>query len=70
MKASQTLAVQWQPHRESNQRWLIDAQPDGTYKISNQANGKALDGASSTSNGAPLIQYTCNGGSQQKWKLR
>lgn len=62
--------VQWQPTRHSNQRWWIDQQADGTYKIWNQASGKVLDGASSTNNGAALIQWDWNGERQQRWILR
>ncbi len=62
--------IQWQPNRDSNQRWWVDQQSDGTYKIWNQATGKSLDGASSSDNGAPLIQYGWNGESQQRWILR
>ena len=62
--------VQWQPHRESNQRWWIDRQDDGSYKIWNQVSGKVLDGGSRTDNGAALIQWGWNGGSQQRWILK
>ena len=61
--------IQWQPSRQSNQRWWIDQQPDGTYKIWNQASQKALDGASATKNGAALVQWAWNGGTQQRWIL-
>lgn len=36
----------------------------------NQQSGAALDSASATTNGAPLIQWGWNGGSQQRWTLR
>ena len=62
--------IQWQPSRSTNQRWWIDVQSDGTYKIWNQASEKVLDGASSTDDGAILIQYGWNGGSQQRWNLQ
>ncbi|KAI1273924.1 glycoside hydrolase family 76 protein [Xylaria sp. FL0933] len=66
----QNLAmVQWHPNRGSNQRWWIDQQSDGSYKIWNQQSSLALDGASSTNNGAPLVQWGWNGGSQQRWIL-
>ena len=62
--------IQWQSSRNSNQRWLVDQQSDGTYKISNQASGQVLNGASSTDNGAALIQSGWNGGPQQRWNLQ
>ena len=62
--------IQWRPSRNSNQRWLVDQQSDGTYKISNQASGKVLDGASSTDNGAALVQNSWDGGSNQRWNLQ
>ena len=62
--------IQWQPSRNSIQRWLIDQQSDGTYKISNQASEKVLDSASSTNNGAVLIQSVWNGMPEQRWSLQ
>lgn len=62
--------IQWQSSRESNQRWWVDQQSDGSYKIWNQASGKVLDGASSTNNGAALIQVGWNGAPQQRWILQ
>ena len=62
--------IQWLPTRNSNQRWWIDEQSDGTYKIWNQESQLVLDGASSTTNGASLIQWGWNGGDQQRWILQ
>ena len=67
--ANNLTMIQWQPSRDDNQRWWLDIQSDGTYKIWNKQSGKALDGASSTNNGAPLIQWDWNGGAQQRWIL-
>ena len=61
--------IQWQRSRDNNQRWWIDAQSDGSYKIWNQASSKALDGASNSTNGAALVQWDWNGASQQRWIL-
>ena len=66
------MVLQWingNPNRYDNQRWWVDIQSDGTYKIWNKANSKSLDGASSTKNGSPLVQWDWNGGSQQRWIL-
>ncbi len=68
--ANNITLIQWQPSRDDNQRWWVDIQSDGSYKIWNKQSGKALDGASSTQNGAPLIQWDWNGGSQQRWILQ
>ena len=65
-----TGMITWQASRNNNQRWWVDEQSDGSYKIWNQASSMALDGASSTTNGAPLIQWPWNGGSQQRWLLQ
>jgi hypothetical protein len=62
--------IQWQSSRNDNQRWWIDRQDDGSYKIWNQASSKALDGASNSTNGAPLVQNGWNGASQQRWLLQ
>ena len=67
--ADDLAMIQWQPTRVNNQRWWIDQQSDGTYKIWNQASQKALDGASATKNGATLVQWDWNGGTQQRWNL-
>ncbi|KAL8965010.1 MAG: hypothetical protein Q9183_004082 [Haloplaca sp. 2 TL-2023] len=68
--ANDVEMVQWFHSRENNQRWWIDRQDDGTYKIWNKASEKALDGASKTDNGAALIQHGWNGGPQQRWILQ
>ncbi len=68
--ADNLALIQWQANRDANQRWAVDLQSDGTYKIWNQASGKTLDGASSTTDGALLVQYGWNGGPQQRWTLQ
>jgi GH43 family beta-xylosidase len=41
-----------------------------TYTISNRNSGKCLDVAgSSTADGANVQQYTCNGGTNQRWRI-
>ena len=59
--------VQWQPSREGNQRWLIEAQPDGSYKIANKDSGLALE---SSPDGSKLIQAPWNGNARQRWNLK
>jgi mannan endo-1,4-beta-mannosidase len=44
--------------------------PDGTYYITNQANGLMLDvSGNSTANGGVIDQWGMNGGDNQKWQL-
>ncbi len=41
----------------------------GIYKLICQNSGKALDNGSSSSDGATAMQWTDNGGSQQRWRI-
>lgn len=42
----------------------------GTYRLVNRASGKVLDVANeATGNGAPVIQWSWTGGSNQQWRL-
>ncbi|MFC4059368.1 pectate lyase, partial [Planomonospora corallina] len=42
----------------------------GSYVLVNEASGLCLDvNAKSTADGAALVQYACNGGANQTWKL-
>lgn len=60
---------QWDNNRDPSQRWAIDLQDDGTYKITNQESGMVLDGGSNSTNGAALIQSSWSGDSAQRWNL-
>ena len=60
----------WTPTRNDNQRWWIDQQADGSYKIWNKASGSALDTSNTSGNGIKLIQWGWNGGDQQRWLLQ
>ncbi|KAL8870027.1 MAG: hypothetical protein Q9174_003830 [Haloplaca sp. 1 TL-2023] len=62
--------VQWFHNRNGNQRWWIDRQDDGSYKIWNKASEMTLDGGLATEDGAALVQSGWNGGAQQRWVLR
>jgi len=65
---------QWTCHNGTNQQWSI-ANPGGTpvpgntrYQLINRHSGKCLEVAwSSSSRGAPVRQWTCNGGLNQRW---
>ncbi|BDI33550.1 hypothetical protein CCAX7_56010 [Capsulimonas corticalis] len=65
-----TKMIQWTQSRDSNQRWWVDVQSDGTYKIWNQASSLALDSSSTTTNGQALIGWGWSGQPQQRWKLQ
>jgi Ricin-type beta-trefoil lectin domain-like/Gametolysin peptidase M11 len=60
----------WSSSGGSNQRWWVDVQSDGSYKIWNQWSGKSLENASSTVNGAPIIQWPWSGGGRQRWSFQ
>ena len=66
---------QWACHNGANQQWSV-AGPGGgfpvpgnnRYQIRNRHSGKCLEvAASSTSQGATVRQWTCNGGLNQLW---
>jgi hypothetical protein len=61
---------QWTPTRDANQRWWVDLQSDGSYKIWNQATSSVLDNSNSSVNGYKLVQWGWNGGNQQRWLLQ
>ncbi|MDN3580898.1 glycoside hydrolase family 76 protein [Mucilaginibacter flavus] len=62
--------IQYTPSRNTNQRWWVDKQSDGTYKIWNQSTSGALDNSSSNVNGYKLVQWGWNGGSAQRWLIQ
>ncbi|MFJ6552037.1 RICIN domain-containing protein [Streptomyces luteogriseus] len=51
----------------TNQQWSLTT--TGSYvKVTSRASGECLDvNGASTANGAALITYTCNGGTNQQW---
>jgi hypothetical protein len=66
---------QWTCHNGANQQWSV-AGPGGgfpvpgnqRYQIRNRHSGKCLEVAgASTSRGATVRQWTCNGGLNQLW---
>ena len=65
-----TKMIQWTQSRDSNQRWWVDQQSDGSYKIWNQQSGLALDSSSTTTNGQSLIEWGWSGQPQQRWLLQ
>ncbi|MFJ7175060.1 RICIN domain-containing protein [Streptomyces massasporeus] len=52
----------------TNQQWSLTT--TGSYvNVTSRASGECLDvNGASTANGAALITYTCNGGTNQQWK--
>jgi endo-1,4-beta-xylanase len=61
--------VQWSPSYSVNDRlWYFVKNADGTLTIKNKNSGKCLDvNGASGADGASIIQYTCNGQSNQRW---
>ncbi|RZU51295.1 ricin-type beta-trefoil lectin protein [Krasilnikovia cinnamomea] len=77
---SNSSPVLVQPYRQGSgatvarQRWTLVRQPAAagvpkfTYQIRHPASGKCLNSSGSTpANGAPIILYTCQGASNEKW---
>ncbi|GGV48893.1 alpha-galactosidase [Kitasatospora herbaricolor] len=51
----------WDRNNNDNQRWILTANPDGTYAVKNKVSGKCFDiRGGSTAAGAAVIQYTCD----------
>jgi hypothetical protein len=50
-------------------RETIPTVADGTYRLQNRANGLYLDNLGSTTNGAPVGQWTGSTSSNQKWQV-
>lgn len=66
-----TQIIQWAPTRDTNQRWWVDMQSDGSYKIWNQQSSLSLDSSSTTTNGQALIEWGWNANApQQRWLLQ
>lgn len=60
---------QWAANGGNNQRWWVDVQPDGTFRIWNKHSSGALDNSSSAADGYKIVQWQWNGGNQQGWRL-
>jgi hypothetical protein len=54
----------------NHQRWTLDYDNAGYFRVTNVNSGKVLDVPSaSTANGTALVQFTSNNGNNQKWRL-
>jgi hypothetical protein len=54
----------------NHQRWRLDYDGAGYFRVTNVNSGKLLDVPSaSTADGAALVQFTSNGGNNQKWRV-
>lgn len=62
--------IQWPLSRDTNQRWRVDPQPNGSYKIWNQGSSLVLDSSKASKNGQALVQRSWNGRPQQLWLLQ
>ena len=55
---------------DSSEIWTVQPTADGFFSIVPLSSGKCMDVRGiSLSNGAPIQQWTCTGGANQKWKL-
>ncbi len=61
----------WQPNTGSppntNQRWRLACQSDGTWVLVNVNSGKCLDKPLGAVDGTDVYQYTCHYGDNQRW---
>lgn len=60
------------PHNSAleHQRWIIHPLGNGAYKIQNEKSGLVLDVmGGSTADGAPVIQWPWQGGTNQQWLI-
>ncbi|GEC10235.1 hypothetical protein SSP24_78900 [Streptomyces spinoverrucosus] len=56
---------------EFSQEWIFRRNGNGTFQIVNSASGKCLDIYEAESgDGTPVIQYSCTGGSNQRWRVK
>lgn len=54
----------------AHQRWTLDYDGAGYFRVINANSGKVLDVPSaSTADGAALVQFASNGGANQKWRV-
>ena len=61
---------QWPFGSETYQIWSVTQAPDGYFTIQSRSSNYCLDvRAVSKNNGAPVQQWTCNGGDNQKWSF-
>lgn len=61
---------QWDYLKQDNQKWILQQQSNGYYKIKSLYSGKVLDVSyASKSAGANVQVWDDNGGSQQLWKI-
>lgn len=58
----------WDKNNIAPRTWYFERQSDGTYKVTNQFSGKALEiGGINITNGAPAQQWTYADAKQMKW---
>ena len=62
--------TQWTLHGGTNQQWVAQGLPDGTYAIVAGHSNKVLDVASrSVADGGVVLQWDFHGGSNQRWRI-
>jgi arabinan endo-1,5-alpha-L-arabinosidase len=61
---------QWGYWAGNGQQWSFSSVGSGYFNVTNRLSGMVLDvQAKSTADNAQIIQYTSNGGSNQKWSM-
>lgn len=58
--------IQYPAHGQSNQRWRITDEGNGSHRIINEASGMVLDAAAD----GRVIQYKSHGGANQQWVIK
>ena len=57
-------------HSGTNQEWTATQNSDGTWQLKNVASGLCMDVRhASGSAGAAVIQWTCTGAANQRWRV-
>jgi hypothetical protein len=68
--ADRAAVGQFASNAGNHQRWTLDYDNAGYFRVTNVNSRKVLDvPAASTADGAALVQFTSNNGNNQKWRL-
>jgi hypothetical protein len=68
--ANDARVIHWGVNDGLNQQWTFAGFSDGTYQIVNRRSGKCLTvGGNSPFRGAGIVQYTCAGATNQRWRI-
>lgn len=64
-----TQIQQYTCHRAPNQRWLLQQNADGYYRIKSVATGGCLDIPNASHNVEIVQQFQCHDGTNQQWSI-